>query len=153
MQRPEEATDVYRYRRFLLHLKLGDLASAENVLNLISEDAGLQPLLLIGQGRYAEACQLWEDQLHEKPLETHSTILQNLAVTYTFCGQIEKSRKMMQTMANEATTDPTLWLNLCTVYELCSEQSTELKQRLVNSLADKGLENNWGSRLNSDFKL
>ena len=57
------------------------------------------------------------------------------------------------TMANEATTDPTLWLNLCTVYELCSEQSTELKQRLVKSLADNGLENNWGSRLNSDFKL
>ena len=153
MQRPDDAPDVHWYRRFLLHLKLGDLSSAGIVLDLMLEDAEVQPLLLIGQGRYAEACQLWEGQLKKATSEKQSTLLQNLAVTYTFCGEIWKSREMMQILVNEATTNPTLWLNLCTVYELCSEQSAELKQSLVTMLADEGLQENWGSRLNSDFKL
>ena len=63
MQRPDDTPDIQWYRRFLLHLKLGDLSSAELIINQTSEDTELQPLLLIGQGGYTEACQLWEGQI------------------------------------------------------------------------------------------
>ncbi|KAI9762147.1 MAG: hypothetical protein M4579_000627 [Chaenotheca gracillima] len=144
-----------RQRETLVWLRLGDITSAKACLHNGEGDPGsigaedrenkvLDALCDMANGEYPLAVQKWQDLLDTSPDRSAAgveMVQQNLAVCLLYTGQISQARDLLDgllTTSKEARPFPALTFNLCTLYELCSEKSRNLKLQLAERIAAQG---------------
>ena len=163
LQAPRHPLELQR--KFLLHLRLGDLPGAKRYLQTGLAEAGdakLTSLLLMAEGSCTSARDLLQQERQRLSDEgkTDTDLEHNLAVAYLYCGEMEKARDTLQRLVADGADQSSLLLNLCTIYELCSDRSRELKAGLAELVAEKSTREKAGktaemgrTRMSADFKL
>lgn len=93
LEDPDNRDDVWKTRMALLHLRIGDVNAAREVLSDSSEinDGIFNPLLSMSEGRYADAAEEWKVSLEDcRGKESEALITQNLAVCLLYTGELSE---------------------------------------------------------------
>jgi predicted Zn-dependent protease len=148
--------DEMSYRKALLRVRVGDIIGGREYASRIQDDTrkqSFEALLKICDGDYPAALSTWQALSTEYP--TDELFAQNTAVSLLYTGQILSARTLLEDLAHRLPTFPILLLNLCTVYELCTERSIDRKTHLVHQTAAKEPAPDSGGweRANFEFKL
>ena len=144
--RPRSGKDeILEGRLALLHINIGDLHAARQCLSKTSASY-LNPLLLMADGRYADAAEQW------KALPTSDLATQNLALCLFYTNKLEETFELLDQLVEEGRSFHTLTFNLATVYELCTENASQRKEELAGRIA-KNTEKGGAERGVVDFKL
>ncbi|KAN0083333.1 hypothetical protein V8E54_002421 [Elaphomyces granulatus] len=152
-----QASDIDKVRIVLLHLRIGDVGAAKELLSEFSilRRGILKPLLDMAEGRYDDAVASWRSLLEKDySKENEAMISQNLAVCLLYTGQLNESRALLESLVSANYSFQSLTFNLSTIYELCSDKSKALKTRLAEEVSKQS---HFGEtnldRPNADFKL
>jgi tetratricopeptide (TPR) repeat protein len=152
-----QASDIDKVRIVLLHLRIGDLGAAKELLNEFSHlgKSILKPLLDMAEGRYDDAVVGWRSLLEKDDIKDNEAMVsQNLAVCLLYTGQLNESRALLESLVSANYSFQSLTFNLSTIYELCSDKSTVMKARLAEEVSKQS---HFGEtnldRPNTDFKL
>ncbi|KAI5296763.1 hypothetical protein KEM55_005632 [Ascosphaera atra] len=145
-------------RMALLYLQLGDVDSARALCEQVQGGAGaiLECLLIMAEGHYTEAVGAWKALLQARSgKDDEALITQNLAVCLLYCGMLNESRELLESLVDRGHSFQSLIYNLATIYELCSERSqfamkTALTERVAQQTSSH--ETNW-ERPNIEFKI
>ena len=80
---------------------------------------------------------------------------QNLSACLLYTGHITEARSILESIARGPSVFPALLFNLSTVYELCTDRSSERKAGLSHHLAQRTPSATTGGweRTNADLKL
>ncbi|KAK2767835.1 hypothetical protein FQN54_003996 [Arachnomyces sp. PD_36] len=153
----DNGDDVWKSRMALLHLRIGDVNAAREVLGECNDIANgtLNPLLSMAEGRYVDAVDEWRSCLQKhQGKEGEALITQNLAVCLLYTGELNEARELLESLVATYHSFSSLTFNLSTIYELCSDKSRTLKLGLAEKLAKqpRSGERNW-EKPNADFKL
>ncbi|EEP82507.1 conserved hypothetical protein [Uncinocarpus reesii 1704] len=149
--------DLAVMRMALLHLRIGDLEAARLLLETSPRAGGgiLGPLLSMAEGRFADAVTEWRS-LGESHLgkENETVITQNLAVCLLYIGKLNESKEILESLIGNNKSFQSLTFNLATIYELCSENSGNLKVGLTEQISKQppSRDINW-ERPNANFKI
>ena len=145
--RPRSGKDqVLEGRLALLHINAGNVGAARQCLSDTSA-SDLRPLLSMADGRYAEAAEEW------RALPSSDLATQNLAVCLFYTGKVDETLELLDGLVEKGRSFHALTFNLATVYELCSEKSSQRKEDLVERVS-KGIEGKGGGERGLvDFKL
>ena len=132
----------------LVWLRIGDVRTARQRLSLLTScfpspapppdyPALLSALLQIAESSYPAAVSTLESLSSAHP--TDSMLAQNLALCKLYTGNVLESRAALTRLVDSGHTPlfPALLFNLCTLCELCSERSRELKVALAERLASR----------------
>lgn len=145
--RPRNGTDeVLEGRLALLYIKAGNVDAARQCLSDTSASE-LRPLLSMADGRYAEAAEEW------KASPSSDLAKQNLAVCLFYTGEVDETLELLDQLVEKGRSFHALTFNLATVYELCSEKSSQRKEDLVERVSKGIEEKGGGERGVVDFKL
>ena len=88
-----QASDIDKVRIVLLHLRIGDLGAAKELLNEFSHlgKSILKPLLDMAEGRYDDAVVGWRSLLEKDDIKDNEAMVsQNLAVCLLYTGQLNE---------------------------------------------------------------
>ena len=144
--RPRKGKDgVLEGRLALLYINIGDVDAARQCLSDTS--ASVRPFLSMADGRYADAAEQWK-ALPSSDLATH-----NLAVSLIYIGKVNEALELLDQLVEKGRSFHALTFNLATVYELCSEKGSQMKEDLVERVRKCIEENGGGERGVVDFKL
>ena len=128
--RPRVGKDeVLEGRLALLHINAGNLHAARQCLSSTSA-SHLNPLLLMADGRYADAAEQW------KSLPSSDLATLNLAVSIFYIGKVDESLELLDQLVEKGRSFHALTFNLATVYELCSAQRSQKKEDLVRIISE-----------------
>lgn len=146
--RPKNARDeVLEGRLALLHINFGNVDAARQCLSETSA-SDLRPLLSMADGRYEDAADMWK-----KALPGSDVAVQNLAVCLFYMGKVDEALTLLDQLVEKGRSFHALTFNLATVYELCSENSSQKKESLVERVSKGIEEKGGGERGVVDFKL
>ncbi|EEQ27869.1 hypothetical protein McanMca71_000361 [Microsporum canis] len=145
------------HQRALLHLRIGDIDSAKDLLSGMPSlsTSILDPLLKMAEGKFDDAVAGWNDILKTySGTDDEVLIKQNLAVCLLYIGNLKQSREILESLINNHSSFQSLTFNLATVYELCSENSGALKVALAERVSrhPQSEHHNW-ELPNSHFKI
>lgn len=89
----DNKSSVWKTRMALLHLRIGDVNAAREVLGDSDEATNgiLNPLLSMAEGRYIDAVDEWRASLQNHP-GSEALITQNLAVCLLYTGELNEVR-------------------------------------------------------------
>ena len=128
--RPKVGKDeVLEGRLALLHINAGNLHAARQCLSSTSA-SHLNPLLLMADGRYEDAAEQW------KFLPSSDLATLNLAVCIFYTGKVDETLELLDQLIEKGRSFHALTFNLATVYELCSEQTSQRKEDLVRRISE-----------------
>ncbi|WEW55090.1 hypothetical protein PRK78_000518 [Emydomyces testavorans] len=154
---PSQGNGLEIARMVLLHLRIGDLEAAKVLLESSPKAAGgiLGPLLSMAEGRFADAVTEWKSLRESHAGEEDEALMtQNLAVCLLYEGKLAESREFLEFLVERGNSFQSLTFNLATIYELCSENSRNLKLDLTQQISYQppSRDINW-ERPSSDFKI
>ena len=170
----DELTSELLFKTVLLLIRIGDIASATDLLqkNSSKDNGMLQALLCVSEGRWEDAVESWQKVLDGSNASIDQTVVkQNLAVALLYVGRLPEvslpsrhhpnqslkylqARKMMEELVQGGQGFQSLTFNLATLYELSMANPFGSKRQLAERVSQQsgGLDRNWG-RSNADFKL
>ena len=93
LKAPDTKDGSWKARMALLHLRIGDVGAAKEVLGDSGEVANgiLDPLVSMAEGRYSDAVEEWRDCLKShQGMESEALITQNLAVCLLYIGELNE---------------------------------------------------------------
>lgn len=145
-------------RMVLLLLRIGDVASAQRLLESSLPESSLasmlHPLISVVNGDYSSAVSEFQDLLSKDPENNISSIVkQNLAVCLLYSGYANNARSTLQSLVDDGYDFRSLTFNLATLYELSSDKSLGLKLGLVEKVKGLGLDQQRSVKESADFKL
>ena len=148
--------DVVNLRRALLNIRMGDLGSAKTSLEKVSPGLSKDihiALLRTAGGDFSKAVEEWRALVEQHP--DNELLGQNLSACLLYTGHITEARSILESIARGPSVFPALLFNLSTVYELCTDRSSERKAGLSHHLAQRTPSATTGGweRTNADFKL
>ncbi|KAJ5736272.1 uncharacterized protein N7483_001397 [Penicillium malachiteum] len=153
----ESDTDIVKLRKALLFLRIGDADSAQQVFGdsyESKEAALLQPLLSMSDGRYNDAVDQWRVLYEDQTRSDEDLVAQNMAVCLLYSGKLDEARQLLESQVSANHSFGSLIFNLSTVYELCSDNASQLKGQLAATLAGQPVSGETNiDRPNTDFKL
>jgi tetratricopeptide (TPR) repeat protein len=136
----------------LQYIQCGYIEEAETVLSQFEDNTDdskrlIHALSIMANGNFTAACQAWAEieETSKDPL-----IRQNHAVCLLYNGQMDKARLLLEDIISDSSQFYALTFNLCTIYELCSDHSRDLKFKLAERIAER---DPTAEVYNSDFKL
>jgi tetratricopeptide (TPR) repeat protein len=148
--------DVINLRKALLNIRMGDLSSAETLLEKVSPGVSKDihsALLRTAGGDFSKAVDDWRALVEQHP--DNELLGQNLSACLLYTGHIAEARSILENIARGPSVFPALLFNLSTVYELCTDRSSQRKADLSQHLAQRMPSATTGvwERTNADFKL
>ncbi|KAJ5095493.1 hypothetical protein NUU61_004849 [Penicillium alfredii] len=150
-------TDINKFRKALLHVRIGDLDAAGHALGDSNEskEAGLMhPLLSMAEGRYTDAVAGWRTLQQDLTRTDGALIAQNLAVCLLYAGELDEARQLLESQVSANHSFSSLVFNLSTVYELCFDSAAQLKGQLAATIAKQPVTGQTNlDRPNADLKL
>ncbi|KAF2280254.1 uncharacterized protein EI97DRAFT_430000 [Westerdykella ornata] len=173
-ERAEEAKQML-YMETLLWLRIGDVGAAKRCLSALSHllsstsskplttddatngdallEATVSALLTLCTSPPASALPAFQS-LHDR-FPTNPMITQNLAICHLYSGHVSEARALLEHLVIDAgTVFRSAIFNLCTVYELCTEQAKVKKEALVGKVAARRDEAGTGWEVQREgFKL
>ncbi|KAJ5950718.1 Tetratricopeptide-like helical [Penicillium vulpinum] len=154
---PGPESDITKLRKALLLLRIGDLDAASQVFSDTDEKteaALLKPLISMSDGRFSDAVAEWRILAEDRTRTDGALVAQNLAVCLLYIGQLDESRRLLEAQISSNQSFGSLIFNLSTVYELCTDRSTQMKGQLADMLSKQPVIGQTNlDRPNSDLKL
>ncbi|KAJ5584495.1 uncharacterized protein N7459_004295 [Penicillium hispanicum] len=153
----EADSDIDKLRKALVFLRIGDLDSAELVFSEShdsKEAALLKPLLSMSEGRYDDAASEWTSLQKDSTRKDGALVAQNLAACLLYAGRLDEARGLLEAQVSANQSFGSLIFNLSTVYELCSDNASQMKTQLAATIAGQPITGQTNlDRPNTDFKL
>ncbi|KAJ5094027.1 hypothetical protein N7456_009888 [Penicillium angulare] len=146
-----------KFRKALLLLRIGDVDSAQHIFdesNGSKDVVFLQPLLSMSDARYNDAADQWRALYEDTSRDDRDLIAQNMAVCLLYAGKLDEARQLLESQISSHHLFGSLIFNLSTVYELCSDNASEMKGQLAATVASQPSSGHTNiERPNTDFKL